>query len=466
MYEEEIAKLTSGEWKFHQLELHMDAEAARQVRLKYISTQLKNSVAETWHQLTPADWQIDIKALQNKNIENLIGTISIPLGVAGPINLVSTPDASGSRPVQLRSHYVTMATTEGALIASTSRGCKVINASSGAIVNAIDLGITRAPVFKATSPTEARSQVEWCRANLDRLKDVAATTSGHLALKGFTEFYFDQYFWLRLEFATGEAMGMNMISKASSAIASVIIQEFPHTKLIALSGNLCSDKKATRVNVEQGRGILAEAKVTISAEDLDKHLHTTAESMVEVNKIKCWIGSNLAGGVGANNAHAANMIAAIWAATGQDLAHIVDSSACETDMRVIPGTEPVSGDAKGSDEGSSDQSGDAAGAIEADAVAGSDLEVTVRLPALVLGTVGGGTNLPAQKAARELMLSDINQQLPQTIQPSSNPVLGPNKLRLAEITAAAVLAGEISLHAALASGDLVKAHESLGKGRN
>jgi len=414
-----LERLIAGEVKLHELEKFADAEVAGDIRREFLTSQTKVELVS----LKPASEQISAAKLINKNIENYFGIIAIPVGIAGPIIL--------NRNSVNSSHYLAMATTEGALVASTSRGCKLINQAGGALTYSENVGITRAPVFMVPEELEVERLIAWVEGNFERLAKAAASTSGHLQLLRITPHVSGQNLWLRMHFATGEAMGMNMISKASNAICLELTQQFPQLNLLALSGNLCSDKKPARINLETGRGIIAKAEVMLTSELITNGLHTTADKLVAVNRIKTWEGSRLAGAL-THNAHSANIIAAIWAATGQDLAHIGEASSCDTTFILQTN---------------------------------GDVLCRVELRNLVLGTVGGGTGLPTQAAARNLMLTDLTSKNIPIIAPTK-PSQGPAKELLAEIAAAAVLAGEISLHGALAAGQLVRAHEDLGRGKS
>jgi hydroxymethylglutaryl-CoA reductase (NADPH) len=376
------------------------AEARRQYLEKVVGVKLEN-IGKTI---------IDLNTVVGRNIENVIGAVQIPVGVAGPL-LVKGDYANGY-------FYIPLATTEGALVASVNRGAKFITESGGARVKVLKDGMARAPLFRLPSLIDAVEFVEWVTQHFEELKKIAESTTRHGKLKEVQPFIVGNYVWLRLVFSTGDAMGMNMVTIASDAVAKYIQQHFPKAKLVALSGNMCVDKKANAVNFLLGRGKTVVAEAVVKKEVLER-LGIAADDVHEVNVRKNLIGSALAHSYGFN-AHFANIIAAIFIATGQDVAQVVESS------MGITSTEPR-------DEG---------------------LYISVFLPSLEVGTVGGGTGLPTQREALALL----------GVAGSGNPP-GTNALKFAEIIAAAVLAGELNLLIALARNELASAHQRLGRAK-
>jgi len=376
------------------------AEARRQYLEKAVGVRLEN-IGKTI---------IDLNTVVGRNIENVIGAVQIPVGVAGPL-LVRGDYANGY-------FYVPLATTEGALVASVNRGAKFVTESGGVRVKVLKDGMARAPLFRLPSLVDAVEFVEWVTQHFDELKKAAESTTRHGRLKEVQPFIVGNYVWLRLVFSTGDAMGMNMATIASEAVAKYVQQHFPKARLVALSGNMCVDKKANAVNFLLGRGKTVTAEAVVKREVLER-LGITAEDVHEVNVRKNLIGSALAHSYGFN-AHFANIVAAIFIATGQDVAQVVESS------MGITSTEPR-------DEG---------------------LYISVSLPSLEVGTVGGGTGLPTQREALALL----------GVAGSGNPP-GTNALKFAEIIAAAVLAGELNLLIALARNELASAHQRLGRAK-
>jgi len=343
-----------------------------------------------------------------RNIENMIGAVQVPLGVAGPLG-VNGEYASGE-------YYIPLATTEGALVASADRGCSVITACGGANARIFRDEMTRAPVFKAKDVAGAKRLTEWVKENFQRLKERAEETTRFGKLLSVEPFVAGRSVYLRFAYDTADAMGMNMVTFATDAAVDLILEE-NDIELIALSGNMCTDKKPAAINVIMGRGKTVSADVILKEEIIQEKLHTTPEKMAEVNYRKNLLGSARAGSLGFN-AHAANIAAAMFIACGQDAAHVVEASNAVTTMELT-------------EEG---------------------LYCSVTLPSLAIGSVGGGTRIGTQQECLS-MLGAAG---------AGNPP-GTNAKKLGEIIAAAILAGEISLIGALAARHLAKAHAALGR---
>ncbi len=393
-----IGKLEKGEIKLYQLDELLPAEAA-EIRARFLekSTGAKLQFIRS-SSLTPED--------AKGNIENMIGAVQVPLGIAGPLE-IKGKNFRGKA-------FVPLATTEGALVASVNRGCSAISRSGGAKAEVIKAMQTRAPLFKAQDEESAAQLIKFVRNNFSLLKKTAEKTSSHLKLKEIECHCYDDLVWLRIKAETGNAMGMNMISIAAQAIGELIEKKVQGIKYLAVSGNLCTDKKPSYLTLKEGRGRYAIAEATIKGDIVRKVLKTTPQEMAKLNIYKNIIGSTLAGSYGMN-AHFANVIAAIYLATGQDMAHVVEGSHGTTEMKVR----------------------------------GNDLNVKVTIPSIQAGTIGGGTKLPGQQESIRLM--------------GINPASRNSANQLAEVIASAVLAGEISIMAALASGQLVDSHKRLNR---
>ncbi|MBR2255469.1 MAG: hydroxymethylglutaryl-CoA reductase (NADPH) [Candidatus Methanomethylophilaceae archaeon] len=341
--------------------------------------------------------------MASKNIENMIGTVQIPLGYAGPVT-IHGEYADGE-------FLVPLATTEGALVASISRGMSVISSSGGANTMVLRDAMTRAPVLRTEGIAHARKVMEWVSDNRDLIDDAVSGTTSHGRLDDIEFFPAGRDLHMRLSFETGDAMGMNMATIASEAVCK-LIEENTGAVTVSVSGNMCSDKKPAAINMIRGRGKTVVAEAKIPRDIVESKLHTDAASIARTNTSKNLVGSSMAGTLGAN-AHAANMVAAFFIATGQDPAQTVAGSMaltyCEDD--------------------------------------GGDLYISVRMPAVELGTVGGGTSLPCQREALAMI-----------------GCVGDGKARkLSEILAVTVLAGELSTLAAQAAGHLGRAHAALGR---
>ncbi len=350
---------------------------------------------------------IDEETASLKNCENMIGTIQVPVGVAGPLLVRSK--------LQEREVYIPLATTEGALVASVSRGSKAITQSNGATVRSKRIGISRAPVFVVQNLEEAEETITWLDAQIPLIKKVAEKTSSHLSFHSLKHWLVGKNLFVRFVFDTQDAMGMNMVTIAVTEIAKEIEKNTP-AKLIAVSGNMCVDKKSNALNVIEGRGIQVWAEVVLPKNIILETLKTSPEKFIEVMQRKVYIGSILSGSIGANS-HAANVLSAIFLATGQDIAHVSEAASVVTSAELLE----------------------------------NGIYVSVFLPDLPIGTVGGGTNLSTQKEALQILGVSGGDK-------------GKNAEKLAEIVGAAVLAGEISLVASLSTNSLAGAHKKLGRG--
>jgi hydroxymethylglutaryl-CoA reductase (NADPH) len=342
-----------------------------------------------------------------KNCENMIGSVQIPLGVAGPLKIKSS--------LQDREVYVPLATTEGALVASVNRGCKAITQSKGANVVSKKVGITRAPVFIVENIKEGEKAIGWIKNNFFKIKKIAEGTSSHLKLLGIDPRMAGKNLYLQFKFDSQDAMGMNMVTIACTATVG-FIEKGTKAKLVAISGNVCVDKKPNVLNFVEGRGVQVWSDCIIPLEVVKKILKTTPEKFVDVVTRKVYLGSILSGSIGANS-HASNVLAAIFTATGQDIAHVAEVSSVVTTAEVVK----------------------------------RDLYVSVFIPDLVVGTIGGGTGLETQSDSLKIL----------GVFGGDN---GRNSQKLAEVIGGAVLAGEISLIASLSVNSLAVVHKKLGRG--
>lgn len=406
--QEAIEKLKKQEIKLHELESIVGINEAHEIRRSYLEEKLNTKFTSI------SKFSFDPEKTHKKNCENLVGGISIPLGVAGPIK-VNGENSNGE-------FFIPLATTEGALIASINRGCKVISISGGATSLIEKRGISRAPILKVANINEAKRLKLWIKDHSPKLKKIAEATSNHLKLLEIKSYSNGKYVWLRISFDTEDAMGMNMAVMASEAIVKYIVEEFKDVKVIALSGNVCVDKKPAAINIIEGRGRIVETEALISAEIVKSHLKTTVDEIVEINKSKVWLGGHMSGSLGFN-AHIANMVAGIFVATGQDLAHVVDASTSSINMD--------------NDNG--------------------DLYINLRIPALNIGTVGGGTQLDTQRECLQMITYDVSGE--------NNEKFNKTQ-RMAEVIGAAVLAGELSLHAAFSTNSFTNAHQKLGRNKS
>ncbi|EAW22749.1 HMG-CoA reductase [Aspergillus fischeri NRRL 181] len=337
--------------------------------------------------------------------ENVIGYLPLPVGVAGPLVIDG------------RNYFIPMATTEGVLVASASRGCKAINAGGGAVTVINADGMTRGPCLAFSSLSRAAEAKQWIDS--DKGKKILTTafnsTSRFARLQGLKSAQAGTYLYVRFKSTTGDAMGMNMISKGVEKALEVMKEHgFSDMSTISVTGNYCVDKKSAAINWIDGRGKSVVAEALIPGDAVRSVLKTDVDALVELNTAKNLVGSAMAGSIGGFNAHASNLVAAVFLATGQDPAQNVESSSCITIMKNV----------------------------------NNNLHISVSMPCIEVGTIGGGTILEAQAAMLDLLGVRGAH--------ATNP--GDNARQLARIVAATVLAGELSTCAALAAGHLVSAH--------
>ena len=354
---------------------------------------------------------MDESIASTRHCENMIGVTQVPHGIAGPLVLRSLKTRKNTE------FFVPLATTEGALVASINRGCKAIRLSGGSVVDSYHVGATRGPVFYVKNLQESDRLNVFLDTHLSEMQKIASTTSQHIVLTKIFSRGVGQYRFVRFVYDTKDAMGLNMVTIATEAVVSYIEAK---TKIscISISGNYCTDKKPSWLNTIEGRGVKVWAEVVLSESVLKTTLKTTAQKLYDVWLSKCMMGSIMSGSLG-NNAQFANVLAAIFLATGQDIAHVGECSVGITTAEVR----------------------------------GSDLYMSVYLPDLMVGTVGGGTELGAQKEALQILGCFGGDD-------------GNNKKKFAEIIGATVLAGEISLLASLSEGTLARAHQQLARGKH
>ncbi len=385
-------------------------------------TYLESLAAATTNQATPLAGlphdRLDAPAFYGKvlgaNAENVIGYVPLPVGVIGPL-LVDSKEL-----------YVPLATTEGALIASANRGARAVAAGGGVTSVLLDEGMTRAPLVRCVNLVQAAALKSYCEApeHLAELRSVFSSTSRYGQLLDVRVSLAGRHAYLRFKCSTGDAMGMNMVGKGVNTVMEHLLARFDGSDLMALSGNLCCDKKPSAVNWIEGRGKSVAAEALIPAATVRATLKADAQRIAEVNTHKNLIGSALAGSIGGMNAHAANMVTALFLACGQDPAQNVGSSNCITTAEAVP-----------------DGAGD------------YDLRFACTMPSVECGTVGGGTGLPAQAACLRML----------GVQGASADTPGENARLLARIVASTVLCGELSLLAALSSNHLISAHLALNR---
>ncbi|OAD07314.1 hypothetical protein MUCCIDRAFT_33890 [Mucor lusitanicus CBS 277.49] len=379
-----------------------DLERAVHIRKTVIS---RSSITQTLESSALPVAEYDYDKVLGACCENVIGYMPIPVGVAGPMMIDG------------ESIHLPMATTEGCLVASVARGCKAVNVN-GATTVLISDGMTRGPCVEFPNIIDAGLCKRWLdqEEGFEIVAEAFNSTSRFARVRKMQVAMAGKLLYIRFSTTTGDAMGMNMISKGCEKALSKIAEYFPTMQIVSLSGNYCTDKKPAAINWIEGRGKSVVAEAVIPSSVVQKVLKTTVEALVELNISKNLIGSAMAGSVGGFNAHAANILTAMYIAVGQDPAQNVESSNCITLMKSVNN--------------------------------GSALHISCSMPSIEVGTVGGGTILPPQQA----MLDMLGVRGPHPTHP------GKNAQKLARIICAAVMAGELSLCAALAAGHLVKAH--------
>lgn len=339
------------------------------------------------------------------NIEHFTGIVQMPLGFAGPMR-VNGEHAQGD-------FYVPLATTEGTLVASYNRGMRLTREAGGVTTTVVDDAMQRAPVFKFASAREARDFSVWVTDNFDGIKAAAETTTRSGRLRDIEQYPAGKMLYLRFNYTTGDAAGQNMCGKATLAACHWIREQFGPV-WYSLSGNMDTDKKHSAVNAMHCRGKKVIAECTLPRAVLEGLMRVTPERMFE-QRLTSQLGSLMAGAI-YNTVHPANGIASMFIACGQDEANVAEAHAGFTYAEITPS---------------------------------GDYYYSVTLPALIVASYGGGTGLPTQRECLEVL-----------------GCYGTGKARrLAEIVAATVLCGELSLAAAVVSEEWVSSHEAYGRNR-
>ncbi|MEZ5909943.1 MAG: hydroxymethylglutaryl-CoA reductase [Hyphomicrobiaceae bacterium] len=340
------------------------------------------------------------------NIENMIGTVKLPVGLAGPLRINGT-HANGD-------YLVPLATTEAALVASYARGAEIITAAGGASAALAHDGVWRSPGFAFGSLLDAGLFIEWVAGNAAALKAAAESTTRHGKLVALEPVIDDNVVFLLCRYETGDAAGQNMVTIATDALCRHLVAHVPVKPLYwFIEANLSGDKKASYLGMVRGRGRKVTASVVLERALVERRLHTTVERMLDYARMAN-LGALLSGQMGAQG-HYANGLAALYLATGQDAACVAESAVGYTRMEGHNG----------------------------------DLRVSVTLPNILVGSVGGGTGLPSQSAGLAIL-----------------GLAGTGKAAaLAEVAAVLCLAGEISIIGAIAAGHFARAHELLARRR-
>ena len=340
------------------------------------------------------------------NVENFLGVAQVPIGLAGPLRILGE-HAKGD-------FYVPLATTEGTLVASYSRGMRVLSECGGVTVTVVKHSMQRAPVFRFRDAREARDFGQWLVEQFQAIKVAAESTTRIGKLLDIEQYALGNLLYTRFNYTTGDAAGQNMTGKATWAACEWIHAQHPLQPRYILSGSMDTDKKHSAINTLRTRGKRVIAEVTIRNEVIQRLMRVDTATLFRARQIST-AGSFMAGSA-YNGPHAANGITAMFIATGQDVANVAESHAGITYAQLL-------------DDG--------------------DYYWSVTLPSLIVASYGGGTGLPTQRECLEML-----------------GCYGTGKAdRLAEIVGAVVLAGDVSLGSAVLAGDWVTSHDRLGRNR-
>ena len=352
-------------------------------------------------------YSFDPHTLQG-NCEHFVGVAQVPVGLAGPL-LVNGEHAQGE-------FLIPLATTEGTLVASYNRGMQVLNLCGGVKCTVIGDAMQRAPVFVFADARGARDFGRWVAESLELIRPEAESTSRVAKLQYIDTYLSNKFAFLRFNFSTGDAAGQNMVGRATFAACSWILNNYQGAPVqnFYLESNFATDKKASQINVMRTRGKRVVAEAVIKRDVLLQRMRVTPEQLAYHGQVSN-VGAFLSG-ANNNGAHSANGITALFIATGQDVANVSESSA---------------------------------GVLYSEVTKDGDLYLNITIPSLIVATHGGGTGLATQNECLR-MLGCVGRG---TVH------------KFAEIVAGVVLAGELSLGAAISSSDWVSSHEQYGRNR-
>jgi hydroxymethylglutaryl-CoA reductase (NADPH) len=340
------------------------------------------------------------------NIENFIGVAQVPIGLAGPLR-VAGEHADGE-------FLIPLCATEGSLVASYNRGMKLLNLNGGAKCTVLADVMQRAPVFVLDDARCARHFAAWVESNVGSIREAAESTSSVARLAYIDPYLAGRFVYLRFNYTTGDAAGMNMVGRATFAACSWIVDRYEGIRNFYLEANFATDKKSSKVNMLHTRGKRVTAEAIVSRDSLLEVMRVTPEQLRDLTSLGT-LGAFLAG-ANNNGGHSSNAVTALFLATGQDVANVAESSA---------------------------------GLLFTEVTKTGDLYIALTLPALIVATYGGGTGLATQRECLEVM-----------------GCFGKGKVRkLAEIVAGVALAGELSLGSAICATDWVSAHDRYGRNR-
>jgi hydroxymethylglutaryl-CoA reductase (NADPH) len=349
---------------------------------------------------------LDASERYSANIENMIGTVKVPVGVVGPLSIRGL-HANGD-------FFVPLATTEAALVASYARGAHLVSLSGGVSTAILSEGVLRSPGFRFLNLVEAGLFVDWVVQSATDLRSAAEATTRHGKLVSIDPVMDNDIVFLLCRYTTGDASGQNMVTLATDALCRHVEKYSPiRPQHWFVEANFSGDKKSTYLALLSGRGRKVTASATIPGAVVEGGLHVGMDGIMNYVQM-AGLGAALSGQIGAQG-HYANGLAAFYIATGQDAACVSESAIGMTRMENR----------------------------------GGNLFVSVTLPNILVGSVGGGTHLPSQQAALNIL-----------------GLSGDGKAAaLAEIAAALCLCGEISIIGAIAAGEFTRAHRKLARER-
>lgn len=341
------------------------------------------------------------------NIEHFTGVAQVPIGIAGPL-VVNGEHAKGE-------FFVPLATTEGTLVASYNRGMKLLRAAGGVTTSVVDDAMQRAPVFLFDNARQARDFGAWVTEHFTAIKAEAEKTTRSGKLRDIEQYSAARFRYLRFNFTTGDAAGQNMVGRATKAACDWMQANYPGPlQHYFLAANFDTDKKASRINTLRTRGKRVVAEALIPDRLLREVMNTNAATLFKARLVS-QLGGFMSGVVN-NGAHSANAITAIFIATGQDVANVAESSAALVHAELTPS---------------------------------GDYYYTITIPSLIIATHGGGTGLATQRECLQML-----------------GCVGPGSVyKFAEIIAATVLCGELSLGSAIVADEWVSSHEQYGRNR-
>lgn len=340
------------------------------------------------------------------NVEHFTGVAQVPIGIAGPL-LVNGEHAQGE-------FYVPMATTEGTLVASYNRGMKLLRAAGGVTVSVVEDHMQRAPAFPMSDARGARALRDWMREHQDEIAAAAEATTSVGKLVELETYIVGRFLFCRFDYSTGDAAGQNMTGKATRAACEWIKVHHPDVHAYQLEAQLASDKKHSHINTLKTRGKRVVAEALIPDAVLREQMNTSSRALYDARQVS-HLGARLAATVN-NGAHSANALAAMFIATGQDVANVAESHAALVHVELREN---------------------------------DDYYYSITLPSLIIATHGGGTGLATQRECLQ-MLGCVGDG---------------TALKLAEIMAATVLCGELSLGSAVVADEWVAAHDQHGRNR-